>query len=370
MSKPNTRSRPIPDYFSQSQMKIFTIILGTRLSVLMRMIFRNGITPYPVYIARFMMLFFNSLISSSLILAEKKNFRRKISETRLTKAPVFIIGHWRTGSTLLHQLLNLDPQFTTPTMVQTTIPDHFLFSTKYYLPILKKAMPKTRPMDNVPLSPLQPQEDEFALIRMGSVSPLEKLIFPSGKGYFLNEYEHYIPTGKKLELWKKNLLVFYKKITFPGGKAIVSKNPYHTMRLELLADMFPGAKFIHITRDPLMVVPSTIRMWNIIARENKLKKGWEEPTVAETSTVLRSYLDHAAQCRQKLDNPFTELDFEDLEKSPISVLKKIYSELEFPWTTGFETAVNEFLWVNEGFEKNTYELSTEDQEKIQSICQS
>jgi hypothetical protein len=142
------------------------------------------------------------------------------------------------------------------------------------------------------------------------------------------------------------------------------------MRLELLAGIFPGAKFLHITRDPLVVVPSTIRMWNIIARENKLKKGWKEPTVAETALVLRTYLDHVAECRHRLDNLFTEVCFEELEKSPISVLKKIYSELEIPWTDGFETAVNEFLWVNEGFEKNTYNLSPEEQDTIQSICQS
>jgi len=111
-------------------------------------------------------------------------------------------------------------------------------------------------------------------------------------------------------------------------------------------------------------------MWNIIARENKLKKDWKEPTVAETATVLRTYLDHVAEYRHRLDNPFTEVRFEELEKSPISVLKKIYSELEIPWTDGFETAVHEFLWVNEGFEKNTYELSTEERNAIQSICQS
>ena len=137
-------------------MKIFTIILGCRFSVLMRLIFRNGISLYPVYLARSIVLFMNSLISSILILVEKNNFGKEIRETSLSKPPIFIIGHWRTGSTLLHQLISLDPQFTTPTMVQTTIPDHFLFSTKYYLPILKKAMPKTRPMDKVALSPSQP----------------------------------------------------------------------------------------------------------------------------------------------------------------------------------------------------------------------
>ncbi len=347
-------------------MKIFTIILGCRFSVLMRLIFRNGISLYPVYLARILLLLMNSLISSILILVEKRNFGKKIRETSLSKPPIFIIGHWRTGSTLLHQLFSLDPQFTTPTMVQTTIPDHFLFSTKYYLPILKKALPKTRPMDKVALSPLQPQEDEFALIRMGSESPLEKLIFPSGEGYFLDGYS-YTPTGKKLELWKKNLLSFYKKITLQEGKQIVSKNPYHTKRLELLAEMFPGAKFIHITRDPKIVVPSTIRMWNIVARENKLKRGWTSPSISEATTVLRSYLDHVTLCKQKLENPFTELRFEDLEKQPVKILKKIYSDLEIPWSEAFETAVNKFMRANKGFEKNAYKLSSEEEQTIQSI---
>jgi len=347
-------------------MKIFTIILGIKFSVLMKLLFRNGISLYPVYLARFFILFMNSLISSALILAEKKNFRKEIGETGLSKPPIFIIGHWRTGSTLLHQLLSLDPQFTTPTMVQTTIPDHFLFSTKYYLPILKKAMPKTRPMDKVALTPLQPQEDEFALIRMGSESPLEKLIFPSGEGYFLNGYD-YIPGGKKLDPWKNNLRSFYKKITLQEGKQIVSKNPYHTKRLELLAEMFPGAKFIHITRDPKIVVPSTIRMWNIVAEQNKLKKGWTSPSISEATSVLRTYLDHVAQTSQKLDNPFVELRFEDLEEKPLKVLKQIYSDLDIAWSGAFETAVNQFLQNNSEFEKNTYLLSPEEAETIQSI---
>jgi len=241
-------------------MNVFTIILGTRFSVLMKLILRNGISLYPKYIARFLLLLVNSLITSSLILAEKKNYGRKTRDTAINLPPIFIIGHWRTGSTLLHQLISLDPQFTAPTLIQTVIPDHLLFSTKYYVPILEKASPKSRPMDNVPLSPAEPQEEEFALIRMGSVSPVEKLIFPGGKGYFLDGYDQYVPGGKKLESWKKNLLTFYKKITLQTGKQIISKNPYHTMRIELLAEMFPGAKFIHISRNPMIVVPSTIRM--------------------------------------------------------------------------------------------------------------
>jgi len=350
-------------------MKVFTIILGTRFSVLMRLMLRNGFSLYPKHFVRFLLLLVNSLISSCLIIAEKKNFGRKTRECVIKLPPIFIIGHWRTGSTLLHQLINLDPQFTAPTLVQTVIPDHLLFSTKYYIPILEKATPQSRPMDNVPLSPHEPQEEEFALIRMGSQSPVEKLIYPSGEGYFLKGYEHYVPEGKKLEDWKKNLLTFFKKITLQSGLQIVSKNPYHTMRMEVLADMFPGAKFIHITRDPMIVVPSTIRMWNIVADQNSLKKGWEKPSVAETASVLQEYLNHVAEASRKLNNPFTELCFEDLEKDPIVSLKLIYSQLGLQWSDAFQKAAVQFLAENSTYRKNSYNLTAEEHEIIRTTMQ-
>jgi len=348
-------------------MKVITIILGTRFSVLMRLILRNGLSLYPVQLARFLLLLVNALISSILILAEKKNYGRKTRETEISLPPIFLIGHWRTGSTLLHQLMNLDPQFTAPTLVQTVIPDHLLFSSKYYFALMEKATPQHRPMDNVPLSAHEPQEDEFALIRMGSQSPVEQLIFPSGEDYFLKGYEHYVPEGKKLEIWKRNLLTFYKKISLQTGLQIVSKNPYHTKRVEVLAELFPGAKFIHITRDPMIVVPSTIRMWNIVAEQNSLKKGWNRPTVTETATVLQEYLDHVAEARTKMDNQFTELTFEDLEKAPLETLKQLYSSLELRWSDEFENAVNKFLATISNYQKNTYTLSEEEQRIIREI---
>jgi len=348
-------------------MNIFTIILGTRFSVLMKLVLRNGITLYPKYLLRFFMLLLNSLISSSLILAERKNYGKKTRETVISEAPVFIIGHWRTGSTLLHQLISLDPGFTAPNMVQTVVPDHLLFSTKYYVPILNKAMPRYRPMDQVALTPFTPQEEEFALIRMGSVSPIEQLIFPRGQGYFLKGYENYVPAGKELERWKKNLLTFFKKISLQTGKRIISKNPYHSMRMELLAEMFPGAKFIHITRDPMIVVPSTIRMWDIVADQNGLKRGWKSPGTGETTSVLKAYLDRVAESHAKLDNPFTELCFEDLEKAPVESLKKIYSDLDLNWPEELETRIRHFMEKNRDYQKNSYALSKEEQDVIRKV---
>jgi hypothetical protein len=353
-----------------SGLKIFTILVGMRFPVLMKLTFRHGISILPKYLLRYLILFHNSLISSALTLAERYNYRKKIAETEISLPPVFIIGHWRSGTTYLHQLFHLDPGFTTPTMVQTVIPDHFLFSTKYYVPILRRALPHTRPMDNVKMGVFEPQEEEFALIRMGSASPIERIIFPRKGKFFLEGFENFIPRGKILELWKKNLLEFYRKITLLTGKRIISKNPAHTMRISLLAEMFPGARFVHIVRDPMTVVPSAKRLWNIMWAENGLKRGWKAPETGEVASMLGSFLEYVSLESRKLDDKqFSEVRFEDLEKDPMQELERIYSDLDLPLGNEFRANVMQFLKENSDYRKNTYELSEEEREIIRSALQ-
>jgi hypothetical protein len=339
-------------------MNFISLLIGIRFPVLIKMMARNGFSICPKFIPRLVVLLLNSILSSFFAVIENLKYSRHIRDTVIAQPPVFIIGHWRTGSTFLHQLLNLDPQFTTPITVQTVIPDHFLFSSGYYIPLMKLFTNMGRPMDDVQVLPMEPQEDEFALIRMGSESPLEKLFFPSGDTYFLLDYDEYIPRGKDLVKWKQNLLTFYKKITFQTGKQIVSKNPYHTLRMSLLAEMFPGARFIHICRSPYEVVPSTIKMWDMMARSNSLKQSWKKPDIGEVSAVLRSFADYVSQERKTCGkHQFSEVLFEKLEQDPINELKRIYRELNLDYSVQFEKEAIKFLNATKGYKKNEYKLS-------------
>jgi omega-hydroxy-beta-dihydromenaquinone-9 sulfotransferase len=348
-------------------MNYINLLIGIRFPVLFKMMARNGFSLNPSFLPRLIFLWLNSLLSSFFSVIENLTYNRRLSDVVIASSPVFIIGHWRTGSTYLHQLFHLDPQFTTPTTVQTVIPDHFLFSTKYYTPIMKMHTARGRPMDEVKVLPEDPQEDEFALIRMGSESPLEKLFFPSGTRYFLLDYDQYIPKGKDLAIWKRNLLTFYRKITFLTGKQIVSKNPFHTMRIPLLAEMFPGARFIHISRSPFDVVPSTVKMWNIMAYSNRLKKSWKEPNAGEIASVLRSFVDYVSREKKKLrKNRFAEVRFGDLENDPIRELKRIYSELDISWSEEFEKKVADFLVSQKKYVKNVYHLKEEEKDMIRA----
>jgi omega-hydroxy-beta-dihydromenaquinone-9 sulfotransferase len=344
---------------------VLNVLMGIKTTTLFKLALKHGIGLHPTHILRFIFLIPNSIISQALVIVEEIKFHGKIKKTTIEKPPVFIIGHWRSGTTLLHQLIALDDQFTTPSVVQTIIPEHFLFSTKYYVPLLLRMMPSKRPMDEIEMKPFDPMEDEFGLVKMGSVSPFEKLIFPSKKVKFLSDIKEFLPEGKKLEKWKKNLKTFLKKITFLTKKQIVLKNPFHTPRMELLSEIFPGARFIHIIRHPYKVIPSSINMWDIVARENCLKGGWERPTIEEISEILYKFWQYIDENKSKLsENEFSEIRFEDLEIDPVKEIKRIYKELNFNFSIEFEKRILQFMEDNKDYKKNVFQLSDEEKKII------
>src|SRR5438477_476776 len=53
-----------------------------------------------------------SLIHTLLRWVQEAQLGRRIAKTSIREAPIFIIGHWRTGTTLLHELLILDERHT------------------------------------------------------------------------------------------------------------------------------------------------------------------------------------------------------------------------------------------------------------------
>src|SRR5262245_54286911 len=55
-----------------------------------------------------------SIFHTLLRWLQRDLYGSKIDRTPIREAPIFIIGHWRTGTTLLHELLILDERHTFP----------------------------------------------------------------------------------------------------------------------------------------------------------------------------------------------------------------------------------------------------------------
>ncbi len=115
---------------------------------------------------------FNSLAAA---LTEVR-YGRAIDEVEL-EPPVFVIGHWRTGTTLLHELLAEDPELAAPTVYQTFFPNTFLVAPNLGA-WLGGMLAPTRPFDNVILGHDRPSEEEFALLNMGLGTPYQSLAYP------------------------------------------------------------------------------------------------------------------------------------------------------------------------------------------------
>jgi len=320
------------------------------------------------YLVRFLFLLQNGIWASIFHRKEKAVYNDLLQKHKLPDDPIIIIGHWRTGSTFLHQLLALDPNLVTTNIFQGSIPDSFLTSRKSYEPIMGRALKGTRPMDQVKLSMDEPLEDEYALFRLCSYSPLERLVFPKDKTYFLKYDPGFLPQGKKLEEWKNAVTHFYKKLTINNNRTILIKNPFHSFRIEILNQIFPNARYVHIIRHPHKVVPSTIRMWDIVGTQNAMNTRWKTPTIKEVSELLNEMLLKINQDVKKLPaNKYYEIKFEDLEKNPVQNIKTLYQHLGVQFSEEFEEQLNQFLISVKGYQKNKYSIPEGERLEINNI---
>lgn len=342
-------------------MKHSYLLAGIKLSHFFRLIRRNGLSFHPKYLFRFLFLLQGGVWSSFHSSLEKKRFGKNIKNFHLPDDPLFIIGHWRTGSTFLHQLLNLDERLATPTVFQVSVPNCFLVSRRYYEPIMTRMIDTVRPMDQVKLGFNEPQEDEYAILKMDMNSPLEQLIFPKNREYFLSGYSTFVPDDTKLKDWIDSFQLFYKKLAFQSGKRIVFKNPFHSLRIEMLKKVFPNAYFIHIYRNPYVVIPSTQRMWSIVGRQNCLRKYQSDPPLSEVIAVYKKMTDKIRKSLDSLpDNSYSEVKFEEFETDPLRALKILYEQMGLTLSSNQEQVILDFLDENKGYRKNKYTLSADE----------
>lgn len=343
------------------------LLVGITSGKLSRLLARNGFSFKPKTLFRILFLTQSAVWASLFKLTEKRKFRKKLDGYQMPDDPVFIIGHWRTGSTFLHQLMSLDGNLVTPNVFQVSVPDSFLSSEKFYRPIMTTMIHPKRPMDNVALGFYEPQEDEYALLKLDLHSPLEKILFSKSKPYFLLEYDDFIPAENSREKWKAGLDNFCKRLSFKDGKRVMLKNPFHSMRIPLLNEIYPNAKFIHIHRHPYNVVPSTINMWKIVNRDNKLKGEPVEPGIKEVAVFLDRMLVNIKQNLAKLPgNSSCEISYETFEKDPFNSLKEIYKKLDLTYSDGFEEKVLGKLANLEDFKKNIFQLTMAEKDTIKN----
>lgn len=98
---------------------------------------------------------------------ERLIFSKKMENYQLPHPPTFLIGHWRIGTTHLHNLIASSRQFATIDFGQTVMPHNLLNPTRFIgRAAMSFAIPKDRGLDAVKMGLKEPQEEEIALGNM------------------------------------------------------------------------------------------------------------------------------------------------------------------------------------------------------------
>jgi hypothetical protein len=302
---------------------------------------------------------FVSLFHTILRWIQAAWYGNAIKRLALPEPPIFIVGHWRTGTTLLHELLILDPRHSYPTTYECFEPNHFLLTEWLITRWLRFLLPSRRPMDNMAVGWDRPQEDEFALCMMGQPSPYLTTAFPNRPALYPESLSLEGLSPRRLASWKRTFLHFIKCVTWKNlGKRLVLKSPTHSCRIRVLRDLFPGARFVHIVRDPTVVFPSTINLWKSLYQTHGLQRptfaGLEEE-VFSTFTYLYEKLEEG---KALLDPAhFYELRYEDLVHDPVAQMRQLYTQLGLG---GFENVLprlQRYVAEHAGYKTNRYERS-------------
>ncbi len=301
-----------------------------------------------------------SFVNFGLGLLQSLFWGRRIARAQLQGDPIFVIGHWRSGTTLLHELLVLDERFTCPNTFDCFCPNHFLLTAAVFRPLLSGLLPKQRPMDNMSMRWDSPQEDEFALCNMGIRSPYTTIAFPNhppqDQEFFeLREVSH----GERAR-WQKGLLWFLKCLTVRAPRRIVLKSPPHTFRIKILLEMFPRARFLHIVRNPLVIFPSTINLWKRLYRNDGLQvptyEGLDEHVF---ETFLRMYEAFERDRSLIPAGQLCEVRYEDLVARPIEQLRRVHDELKLGRFEEVLPKVEAYFAAKSEYKTNRYQLPAE-----------
>ena len=102
----------------------------------------------PSRVPRALAITLQSMKNSLLRRREEHRFGAKVRDTEVP-APLFVLGHWRNGTTHLHNLLCIDRRFAFPNTYQVCFPHTFLSTEAETSRRMALFLPKHRPMDNV-----------------------------------------------------------------------------------------------------------------------------------------------------------------------------------------------------------------------------
>ncbi|GAB5469418.1 MAG: sulfotransferase [Rhodospirillales bacterium] len=341
-------------------------LMGARLGLLLGALLRNRVVARRhVPLATAMVMSASARLPIQLLeQARLAQLRRRAPPP---EAPLFIVGHWRSGTTHLHNLMGCSPDLGHISPLACGLPDEILTLGTWFRPLLERALPPDRYVDRVAVTPTSPQEDEIPLANLQPLSVFHATYFPKD---FQRQFDRGVffegCSAREIARWSRSAQRFAEKIALQQGKPrLVIKNPVYTARLPLLRQLWPDSPFIHIRRNPYEVFVST---------RAYLRKSLAELALQDYSHldiedfVLKTFVKLMAtyeRDRRALGpSQLVEVSYERLRRAPLSVLAEAHEQLGLPGWDRARPRVSAYLTSIAGYRGNADPISAEDRRKV------
>lgn len=344
-------------------------LAGADIRTLLSLLKQNKFQISVPYLPR---LFYSFLLSGILSLfryRDRKSMKQIKDKNIIKHPPLFLLGHWRGGTTYLHNMLSKDSQFGFFSTFDAYAPGIFLKNEQLLKGIVAGSLPKKRPMDDVLMGADFPQEDEYALGGMSVYSYYHGWCFPRN----MRLYDRYVWLDDVSESvkddFKKTYLYLLNKATIKNnGRCLLLKNPSNTARIKLLLEMFPDAKFVHIHRNPYHQFLSMSRFMKIVIPLYCLQTPpsfdiVEEHLLGMYEHMYRTYLEERKLVPK---DHLIEIGYEAFVSDPLPELKRIYDTLDLDGFTDVENRFKAYLLAQSEIHPHQYIISDEVRQKVSS----
>jgi hypothetical protein len=262
--------------------------------------------------------------------------------------PVFVVGHARSGTTLLHRLMVSDAErfnffllyeLLFPSLWQKRILrgigaiDRLLlrsFFKKRLVAAEDQALEEARDMHEIGL--FIPEEDDFVLTASCVASTWVAMFpgLPEFDVYYVDEW----PKKRRRRVMRAYADGVRRQLCISGAqKTHCSKNPSYSGRIESLIEQFPDARFVVMMRDPREAIPSLLKMLDKVWRQ----QGWSEARIEKSIRALiansvHTYLYPMGVLGKHPETKWTVVDYRDLVSQPKATVEAVCEALEIEMT--------------------------------------
>jgi hypothetical protein len=327
----------------------------TRLSTLFKIFTQNKISKGK----RTMVLkvLFFSMLSWPFQVVQRVVFWFKLRKVKLNdNPPIFILGHWRSGTTHVHYLMSKDPSLGFLSNFQSFFFNICTIGLGWFDRLVSPFTPQKRPQDNMDFTVLAPQEEEQVLSNMSETASSHGFYFPKNTSYFDKYLMFDTITKAEKEKWQKDYLYVLKSVSHMAkGKRLVMKNPGNTARVKQLLELFPNAKFVYIHRNPYSVYLSTLHLarvvWSTQSFQDITEEDYKDIILQNYARVQGAYLENRSLIPE---GNLVEVAYDEIGAGSEAMFTRIYKELGLD---NYEEAlphVQDYLKTIKGYKKNKF----------------